>query len=363
MSTRRRGERGRAVPVEPPRGLDVTRLRAASRLGYGRVATDASGVYLMGPDREQYLDAAGGPEWPLGHAHPALVAAVRDAACARAPASPLLADAGTAAVASRLARLAPAGLVPLGLFGTGRAAIEAALVLARLVSGREGVVVEPLPSLTLAPRDPAETRRLARRARDAGLLLIADERGLGVGRLGTLVAAEAVGLPADLVVLAGLGGECAPVAALLGAPAVAEALESAGEGTEALAAALLAGGETWPGPIACAAAAATLDVLADGTVLARAAQIGAEFGDALRAIDGEESDAVVEVRGMGLAWAVECAGPTVAGGLVRGLALDRILVGPPSAGGRVVRLLPPLVVEGRELDFVASSVVHATEEL
>jgi acetylornithine/succinyldiaminopimelate/putrescine aminotransferase len=72
---------------------------------------------------------------------------------------------------------------------------------------------------------------------------------------------------------------------------------------------------------------------------------------------------VVEVRGLGLAWAVECAGPEVAEALVRSLALDRILVVPPRPGSVVVRLLPPLVVDGRQLDFVASSLAQACEEL
>lgn len=362
MTTRRR-DRSRGGPVEPPRGLDVARLKAAVRLGYGRTVTGASGVYLIGPDREQYLDAAGGPDRPLGHGHPALLAAVREAATAGVAASALLADPGTAAVAARLERLAPGGLGPVGVFGSGQAAMAAGLAVARLLTGREALVVEPLPATTLVPRDAGETWRLARRAHDAGLLVLADERGLGVGRLGTLVAAEAVGLAADLVVASGLGGEFGPVAALLATPDVLAALGRAGPPAEALALEVLAAGEARPSPVACAAAAATLDLLADGAHLGRVARLGAEFGKALSALDWEESDAVVEVRGAGLAWAVECGGPTAAEALVRGLALDRILVAAPPPGGRVVRLLPPLVVEGRELDFMASSVAHATEEL
>ncbi len=363
MTGRRRGDRGRRGAIDSPRGLDVARLRAATRLGYGRFAWEASGVYFLGSDREQYLDAAAGPARPLGHAHPALVAAAREAASAGAASSPLLADAGTAAVSARLARLAPAGLLPLGVFGTGRAALEAGLGLARLLSGREALVVEPLPSATLAPRDPGDTWRLVRRVRDAGVLHLADERGLGVGRLGTLVAGEAVGLAADLAVVGGLGGEFGGIAVLLGSPAVVERLAGSEPTVEALAAGALPGGEAWPSPIACAAAAATLDVLADGALLAEVARAGARFGESLRRVDWDDSDAVVEVRGMGLAWAVECATPSAAEALVRALALDRILVAPPSAAGRVVRLLPPLVVAGRELDFVASSVAHAAEEI
>lgn len=361
MTARRREPRGGAG-TDPPSGLDAARLRAAQRLGYGRAASKASGVYLLGPDREQYLDAAGGPARPLGHAHPALVAAAREAAGAARASSPLLVDPGIGGVVTRLDRRAPAGLAPLGVFGTGQSAFEAGLAVARAASGREAMVVEPLPAASLAPRDAGETRRLARRAHDGGLLILSDERALGVGRLGTLVAAEAAGLAADLVVLSGLGGEFGPLAVLLAAPAVAGALAET-EAGQAIGAAALCGGEAWPPPVACAAAAATLDALADGALLGRVAEAGAAFGEALRRVDWEESDAVVEVRGFGLAWAVECAGTAAAEGLVRRLALDRILVAPPSAGGRVVRLLPPLVIEGRELDFVASSIAHAAEEL
>ena len=362
MTVRRREAR-RSAAIDPPRGLQATRVRAAARLGYGGVARQASGLYLLGPDREQYLDAAGGPERPLGHAHPALTAAAREAAQAGAAASPLLVDPETAAVSARLARIAPAGLTPLGIFGSGAAALEAGLAAARLLTGREALVVEPLPSATLAPRDPGDTWRLIRRARDAGVLILADERPLGPGRLGTLVAAEAVGLAADLVVVGGLAGEFGPLAALLAAPAVAERIGETGVVAETLAALALADAEARPSPIACAAAAAALDVLADAALLADVARVGAGFGEALQRIDWEESDAVLEVRGAGLAWAVECASPAAAEALVRALALDRILVAAPPAGGRVVRLLPPLVAAERELDFVASSIAHAVEEL
>lgn len=361
-TSRRRGDRSRGggsrhVAPGPPRGFDLLRLRAAARLGYGGAAVEASGVYLLGPDREQYLDAASGADTPLGHAHPALVAAAREALDGWSPASPLLADPARLRFAGRAARLSPAGLLPLGLFGTGRAALDAALALARLMGGREAVVLEPLPASTFAPRPEGEPARLAGEARRGGALVVSDERALGAGRLGTLVAAEAVGLPADLIVVGGLGGGIAPATCLLATPTVARAVEEAPADPS-----LLAGGDGAAGPLAAALAAATLEALADGSLAAAAAGAGEAFGRAIKGLESE-TEAIVEVTGRGLAWAVECAGPEVAESLVRNLALDRILVVPPAPGAAVVRLVPPLVVETRQLDFVASSLAHACEEL
>lgn len=392
MSTpRRRGERRRIGRWPAPRGLDLVRLRAAARFGLGGPVVDAGGVYLRGPDGEKYLDAAGGATVPLGHGHPAVLTAVRDALDGPGAGSPLLADLGRLGLAERVAALRPAGLAPLGVFASGQAALDAARSLARALTGREGVVeagwaveggeggrwtaarldprlegtaavvVEPLPACSFASAPEGELGRLRAAADRRGALVVADERGLGVGRCGALVAAGTLGLDADLVVVSGVGGDVAPAALLLGSARVAAAVEAAEPLPAGVVTSAVEGG--WAGPLACAAAAATLDALEDEAWPSRAAEVGRAFGAALSALEADAPDAVVEVRGVGLAWAIECAGPEVAEALVRGLALDRILVAPPPPGGRVVRFLPPLVIEGRELDFVASSVDRVLEDL
>ncbi len=385
---RRRGGRGRPGAWPAPRGLDLVRLRGALRFGYGGPAVDACGVYVTGPDGEKYLDAAGGAEVPLGHRHPAVVAALREALDGPVAGSPLLADLSHLALADRVAALEPGGLVALGVFTGGTAALEAAVAVARAVTGRErvvtggeapaelwpdrldealaeaaAVIVEPLGPATLALPPEGEPARIAAAAGRCGALVIADERRLGVGRVGTLLAAEGLGLRADLAVVGGLGGGLVPVSLLLGSRRAAAAVESAaGEaGLQEHGAALVVD-ESWAGPLACAVATATLDSLVQGDWPARGAAAGRALGRALAALEAEAPDAVTEVRGIGLAWAIECAGPEVAEELVRSLALDRILVAPPPRGGRVVRLLPPLVVEPRELDFVASSIGRALED-
>jgi acetylornithine/succinyldiaminopimelate/putrescine aminotransferase len=371
-----------------PRGLDLVRLRAAARFGFGGPVVGAGGVYLRGPDGEKYLDAAGGATVPLGHRHPAVLAAVRDALDGPGAGSPLLADADRLGLAERVVALSPGGLAPLGVFSGGRAALDAALSLARALTGRQAVVeagggvpgdeaigwtaarleprlegaaavvVEPVPAATFALAAEGELGRLRAVADRCGTLIVADERGLGIGRCGALVAAGTLGLEADLVVVNGLGGGVMPAALLLGRARVAAAVEAGKAGTFAPVVE-----EGWAGPLACAAATATLDVLVEEAWPARAAEAGRAFGRALSALEAAAPDGLVEVRGVGLAWAIECAGPEVAEGLVRSLALDRILVAPPPPGGRVVWLLPPLVVESRELDFVASSVDRVLEDL
>jgi 4-aminobutyrate aminotransferase-like enzyme len=359
VSRRRRdGSRGAALP--PARGLEVVRLRAALRLGFGGAAVDAQGVYLRGPDREQYLDAASGAEVPLGYAHPAVVAAARAALDARAAGSPLLADRSRLAVGERIAGLAPSGLAFLGLYGSGRAALEAARTLVHALTGRDPAVVEPLPPESF---DVEAAGRAAALAAEAGAPLLVDERGIGPGRLGALVGAEALRLAPDLVVVGGLGGGLAPACCLLAASNMVSAIESRTEAAGPLGEVVgLGAGDGFPGPVACAAARATLDALADGEITRRAVRVGAEFGAALAALAEDEADTIADVRGAGLAWAIECVAPEIAERLVRRLAVDRILVVPLAPGERVIRLLPPLVIEKRQLDFVASSIAQAVEE-
>ena len=98
----------------------------------GSVITDADG--------REYIDLASGTLITnLGHAHPGVVAAVAEAA-ARSLAFYNCSHAGRAELARRLAELAPGDVERSAFFSSGSEAVDAAVRLARLHTGRTEIV-------------------------------------------------------------------------------------------------------------------------------------------------------------------------------------------------------------------------------
>jgi acetylornithine/N-succinyldiaminopimelate aminotransferase len=168
-----------------------------------------------------------------------------------------------------------------------------------------------------------------------GLLLIFDEVQTGIGRTGKLFAYEWSGVTPDIMTAAkGLGGGF-PVGACL---ATAEAAKGMTAGTH---------GSTFGGnPLAMAVGQAVLDViLADG-FLDDVARKGLYLKQRLASVVDSHPDLVDEVRGEGLLVGVRCKVP-VAEVNAAMRAEDMLGVG---AGENVIRLLPPLIVSEAELD-------------
>ena len=121
----------------------------------------------------------------------------------------------------------------------------------------------------------------------ANVLLIADEIQSGLGRTGTTFACEREGVTPDLMLLGkALGGGIVPISAVVGSDEVL-GLFRPGEH-----------GSTFGGnPLACAIALAVLELLADGSLPRRAAELGSSFGASLAAAN---HPAVTEIRQRGL---------------------------------------------------------------
>jgi acetylornithine/N-succinyldiaminopimelate aminotransferase len=168
-----------------------------------------------------------------------------------------------------------------------------------------------------------------------GLLLIFDEVQTGIGRTGKLFAYEWSGVTPDIMTAAkGLGGGF-PVGACL---ATAEAAKGMTAGTH---------GSTFGGnPLAMAVGQAVLDViLADG-FLDEVKRKGLYLKQRLASVVDSHPDLVDEVRGEGLLVGVRCKVP-VAEVNAAMRAEDMLGVG---AGENVIRLLPPLIISDAELD-------------
>ena len=353
------------------------------------------GARVWDAQGREYIDCIGGHGVAIvGHANPQVAEAVA------AQARKLLVCPGSfcndvrAELLAELVGIAPDGLARAFLCNSGAEAVEGALKIARLITGRKRFVAamrgfhgrtlgalsvtwrreyrapfEPLiPEVSFVPYNDVtaleevlsggdvagvilevvqgeggvipgkgeylkEAQELCRKA---GALFIVDEVQTGFGRTGRMFACEHCGLEPDLLCLAkGIAGGV-PMGAVL----IHERLGGMTPRRH---------GSTFGGsPLACAAALAAIRFIVKESLPQRAAELGAYFMEKLRGID---SPAIREVRGLGLMVGVELkerAGPYLSELAERGiLAL--------SAGATVIRFLPPLVISQKELDRVVEA--------
>jgi 4-aminobutyrate aminotransferase-like enzyme len=217
-------------------------------------------------------------------------------------------------------------------------------VVVEPVVGREGVLVPPAGWLA----------GLAAAARAAGALLVADEILTGFGRTGRRFAVDHDGVRPDLLCCGKALGGGLPIAATIGRRPLMEVWRSGGEALHT--------GTFVAHPLACAAALATLDLLARERLAERAATVGARFGTALAArLAGVPT--VRAVRGIGMLWGIELATPAAAAELARGCRAEGVLVLAGGAEGRVIELAPPLTIAEPQLAAVLAIVAATAARL
>lgn len=199
-----------------------------------------------------------------------------------------------------------------------------AAVLIECVQGEGGVYL----------LDESWARALAAAARKAGALVMADEVQTGMGRTGTLLASDALGIVPDVVTLAkGIAGGV-PMGACLYRGAARDVF-AAGDHQSTF------GGN----PLACAAADVVLSAVNDAAFLADVVR----KGDYIRAqIAGWHSPLVRDVRGKGLMIGVDLSEA------VRALDVEKALLtaglATSTAGKNTLRIVPPLNITQREID-------------
>lgn len=166
------------------------------------------------------------------------------------------------------------------------------------------------------------------------LLLILDEVQCGIGRTGKFYAFEHAGVRPDAIGMAkGLGGGF-PIGAIWIGEKAADLFQPGMHGT------------TFGGtPLACAAGLAVLDIIERENLLAHVTKASVAWHEALHAFAKDFPAQVLGVRGLGFMVGLQLASdpvPYVAAFREAGLLV-------PSAGGNVIRLLPPLNVTAEEL--------------
>jgi acetylornithine/N-succinyldiaminopimelate aminotransferase len=206
----------------------------------------------------------------------------------------------------------------------------------RAIDGRTAaVIVEPIQGEGgVNVPDDDYLPGLRKLCDESGALLILDEIQTGVARTGTLWAYEHAGIEPDLMTLAKALANGVPIGAMLAREEVARAL---GPGTH---------GSTFGGtPFVTSVALATLQTVIDEKIPERAARMGRRLTGGLREL-AHGGKGIREVRGRGLLVGVEFDRPVSP--IVDACRDAGLLV--LSAGEKVLRLTPPLIVEESHCD-------------
>lgn len=187
----------------------------------------------------------------------------------------------------------------------------------------------------------------AEAARNAGALVMADEVQTGMGRTGTLLASDWLGIKPDVVTLAkGIAGGIPMGACLFRGRA--QGIFEAGDHQSTFAG----------NPLACAAGLAVLDILTKPDFLERVENVGERIRSTIRSWNLK---IVSEVRGKGLMIGIQLSDKinpfdVKVKCLEHGLCIT-------TAGTDVIRFLPPLTITDKEIDEGLSIFKSTLEEM
>ena len=178
---------------------------------------------------------------------------------------------------------------------------------------------------------------------ERGLLLVVDEVQTGLGRTGRWFAFQHEGVRPDIVTMAKALGNGVPVGACWAQAEVAESFVPGDHGSTF-------GGQ----PLALSAARATLETMVALDAPALAVARGARLRAALEGLDRVRS-----VRGAGLLLAAVLEDGLDAGAVYRAALGEGLVVNAPAPG--VLRFAPPLTVREEECDEAVARLARALE--
>ncbi len=183
---------------------------------------------------------------------------------------------------------------------------------------------------------------------EVGALLIFDEVQCGMGRTGKLFAYEWSGVEPDIMMVAkGIGGGF-PLGATLATEKVGHVMQP---GTH---------GSTYGGnPLAMAVGNAVMREIADHTFLAEVARKGALARQKLEGLVASHPDIFELVRGTGLMLGLKCKVPNT--DVLQAAYHEHLLVIP--GGDNVLRLLPPLTIADDEITEAVDRLDRAASTL
>jgi putrescine aminotransferase len=357
------------------------------------------GCLLRDINGREFIDCLGGfGIFALGHRHPKVIAAVKAQMDRLALHSQWMMNPVAADAARRLAEITPGSLRKTFWCSTGTEAVEGALKLARLYTGKKkfistvnsfhgktmgslsvtgrdlfrrpflplldaafvpygdagalekeiddetaAVILEPIQGEggVIVPPDgylPAVREICTRR----GVLLIFDEVQTGLGRTGKMFGCDHAGIAPDIMSLGkALSGGVIPCAAFHTTDEIFRSFHpNPFYHTSTFGA----------NPMATCAAAATIETLQTAKLVENAAQMGAYFMTGLRALQEQFPQIIRDVRGRGLLIGVEIADAKVGESLAQRMFDRNVLIAYTLNKPEVIRIEPPLIITRNLID-------------
>ncbi len=379
----------------------------------GNIEWDGHGIHLRDIMGHEFLDCLGGyGVFNTGHMHPKIVQAMKNQLDFIGISSQELLNADQARLAKLLSDITPGELQYTFFANSGTEAVEAAIKLAFLYTGKHEIIAmdmayhgktlgalsatqrevfrkpyEPLvpgfsavawndaaaleaaitdetAAVILEPvqgeagiRVPDSNYLTAVRniTRQKGVLLIFDEVQSGMGRTGKLLACENWDVVPDIVCLAkALGGGLLPIGAIMSTPEVWKCLEPNP----------FIHSNTFGGnPLACCVAIATIEVLLKEGLMENASNMGRYFLQGLKAIGAKYPHYIKDARGIGLMIGLEMTGRDPAIKTAKGLFDKGVLVAHTMNNPNVIRIEPPLMIQQKDIDEVLKRLDEVLKQL
>ena len=368
------------------------------------------GVYVWDEEGKRYLDfTAGWGVTCLGHAHPVITGALQEQSrkIIQNPNSGLTYSPVRANLLSLMRQILPSNLTRIFFSNSGAEANDAAIKLARKVTGRMDVVsthqsfhgrtistasatgqarhrekFNPLmPNYRFIPFDDLRALeqilddqvaavilepiqgeggvrvpsidylpQVSRLCRANGSLLIIDEVQTGFCRCGPMFAISPSGVQADFLTMAkGIAGGF-PFGAFAMSEAVAERLEAGDHG-----------GTFCGNPLGCAVAYAVIRHLLDHNLSAHVSQMGGLVLSRLEEWKRENPELVIDVRGKGLLLAIELRDEATATHITEACLAEGLFV--RQTQGNMIRIFPALNIKREEIEEGLAVIRKAIEGL
>lgn len=375
---------------------------------YTALEWEDRGAAFMDINGHEFIDCLGGyGMFNCGHRHPKIMKALADQLNRQALSSQELLDPFRGKLAEILAEATPGDLQYAFFTNSGTESVEATLKLARLHTGRTGIIStigafhgksmgslsatskamfrEPflplVPGFHHVPYGDAEAveKRIKtcsytgndiaavilepiqgeggvnvpyqgylRDVRDIcdrhGVLLIFDEVQTGMGRTGELWCCDHEDVAPDLMALGkAFGGGVMPIGAVAGTKEVWQRWTP-----NPFLHSTTFGGN----PMGCAAAIAAFDVIFEEGLCEKAAWNGSYFMEGIRKIGENYPDLFQEVRGKGLLIGMEFMSNEKGYAVASGLFKRGVLVAGTMINSKTIRVEPPLVISREVIDRV-----------
>jgi len=215
------------------------------------------------------------------------------------------------------------------------------------------IMCEPLQGESgVRPLDVEYLQAIRRLCDKHGILLIFDEVQTGMGRTGTLFAYEQLGVTPDIMTVAKALGNGLPIGTMLTTENIARSL---GVGTHA---------STFGGnPVVAAAAVATMKLMLEPDFLVNVREKGEYLVRKLVEVAARFPELATSVRGRGLLLGLVLTEKGIDSGaeIVGRLFEQGILIN--FAGNRVLRFIPPLIVDYDEIDFMIEKLAGVLDSL